>query len=159
MSDIEPRVQCEMCDKTFKTRKILKVHSKQVHEKCEKIECSICKAILTNEWNLRDHIRRIHQPNNKKISVQCEKCDKTFYTKQTLRIHLKWIHEKREKVECHLCKAILTNEIGLKRHVRRNHKVTENKTLFPCDKCEKTFQEPRTLTAHLKWIHENHDQV
>ena len=104
--------------------------NKILHEKREKIECSICKAILTNENGLKDHIRRIHEISSKKISVQCEKCDKTFYTQQTLRMHLKWIHENREQVECHLCKAVLTNEKGLKNHIKNQHIKNENESVL-----------------------------
>ena len=114
----------------------------------KKVECLLCKAILTNKRYLKDHVKRIHQPAKNKTVVQCDKCDKTFYTLQTIRMHLKWIHEKRKEVECHICKVILTNDLGLKNHIRRNHLLNENETRVQCEICEKTFISSNTKVSH-----------
>ena len=45
-----------------------------------------------------------------KARVNCSECDQTFSTRKIQKVHFKWVHEKHEKVECHICKATITNE-------------------------------------------------
>ena len=76
-------VKCNICEKTFSTRDILKKHSIIVHKK-----------------ELKKHIINIHEGNNRNVhekqkNFKCELCAKYLASSENLKIHIKTIHESQ----------------------------------------------------------------
>lgn len=75
---------CDVCQKEFDSQKSAYHHKRRVHAPDEKIECSICKA-LVKPLNLRRHMQYTHV--NGDVSYECDLCDKTYRRKSNLKRH------------------------------------------------------------------------
>ena len=56
-----PRISCHSCSKTFVKDVNLKRHNKIVHEKKKPYRCSYCVYKTSTGFNLRMHVKRIHE--------------------------------------------------------------------------------------------------
>lgn len=88
-------VKCENCDKTFNSKKDIKMHSKRVH--LPEIKCKLCENIFERYCDLEVHIKANHEANRK---YECETCGKTFALRWRLRKHLA-NHTSLTTKKCH----------------------------------------------------------
>ncbi|OAF64708.1 hypothetical protein A3Q56_07588, partial [Intoshia linei] len=108
---------CTECDSKFRTRKLLKLHSKG-HKK---YKCNVenCQDVFDHWTLVRKHKAEQHQP-------KCPICEKTFKNCHNLKLHIT-IHDKDRSLEkCHLCNSILCSIKSLKSHLSYKH---NNKTV------------------------------
>ena len=56
-----------------------------------RFQCEICYKMLSNKYNLKIHIRDVHE-DSFEGGVICEYCNKTFSTKSSLRTHINNYH-------------------------------------------------------------------
>jgi len=67
------RVECDLCEKTFKTQYTLNSHVREIHTyKGDAQACPICKKKLKNSRSLWCHLRNIHV-NRENVDVQSAK--------------------------------------------------------------------------------------
>ena len=75
----EPKM-CEICEKTFKSDKGIKIHMK-THENYEKNKCDLCENIFETKDKLEIHIKKVHtefaSPDAKKQKKSYEEMDTT----------------------------------------------------------------------------------
>ena len=57
-------IECEICDKEFKSNNGLKNHFNIVHKLMKKYQCNICQSIFKLQCHLNYHMKIAHQ--NKK---------------------------------------------------------------------------------------------
>ena len=96
------RIKCKQCDETFQSKKDLKMHLVEIHEK--KVNCKTCDKVFSENCQLEVHIKTMHQENGYK----CDQCDKTFVLKWRLMKHhqnhstenLKCCHYFNNNKEC-----------------------------------------------------------
>ena len=111
-------------------------------------KCDICTKILGTKYDLKRHIREVHENVTIK-PFACESCDMTFRTKQYLEAHQKAIHED-QRYQCKNCDRFFSYELSLKQHEAKNHSNGPLK----CKKCQLEVKNTTELRIHMKKIHD-----
>ena len=72
------KINCELCDKTFKSEVFLKLHTQNVHDEGNDKEhpCNFCKKNFVGEIALKKHIDKIHDGQRDKH--KCDICHTPF---------------------------------------------------------------------------------
>lgn len=79
-TNIQQRVQCDLCGKWLKHSGTLKEHMRK--HVAKKAPCQICGHISSNIKALRAHMRSAHR----EASFPCTICGKMFKKTQTLKV-------------------------------------------------------------------------
>ncbi|GMR38026.1 hypothetical protein PMAYCL1PPCAC_08221, partial [Pristionchus mayeri] len=119
-------------------------------------KCDECESRFSDKSNLKKHMKRVHQDEEKRRPFKCATCGDTFVFRQNLeqheKVHLDINDPRKQKYECKRCGKVCTNSyINHKRtHLDENDpKQAELKRPHKCDKCEKRFTTRQILTFHL----------
>lgn len=87
-TNIDQRVQCDLCKKWFKHLDTLKDHIRRHY--AASATCKHCGRVSTNKKSLRVHIRNVHADVDSSVKKRnefpCTVCEKLFKKKQTLRV-------------------------------------------------------------------------
>ena len=94
---------CDECDKSYTSKKALKIHKKSQHEGLPPYKCDECNY-RCNFGNLREHKRIYHEI----IKLECEKCTYQVFTSASMRDHIKNFHEDNK----HYCKQCEFDDAG-----------------------------------------------
>ena len=81
--------------KTFQTSGTLRAHVKWIHEEHNQVECHICKRTFKNRKNMGDHIRNIH-PKKQESKYKCDMCEIEFTRKSSQIKHLENVHIRKK---------------------------------------------------------------
>lgn len=130
---------CEHCERSFITRRELKLHLFN-HSGTKPFICDTCGKQFKEKRPLLEHIR-IHTGER---PFQCEFCSADFPTRSQLRQHRKHNHEER-KFKCDKCDWKFPNAYLLNRHYKKH---TGN-TGFRCDVCFKDLYDKVQLEWHM----------
>ena len=85
--------KCNICEKVFKTKKVLHQHMKEIHEK-KKYKCQNCGKEFGKSGHLTRHMKTHEDAETKlKTKLKCDSCDKTFTRKDNLKSHLVKMHQ------------------------------------------------------------------
>ncbi|KAL1517997.1 hypothetical protein ABEB36_001687 [Hypothenemus hampei] len=139
-------VTCFICDKRFRSRKILLEHSSEAHfvklrprNSKEKFKCRKCGKLLSSQGSLSYHMSK-HL--GKRYS--CDKCDKRFYTKNQARSH-KQVHNPEKTVTvCPVCGKGFHYRTALHYHL----KIHRNERNIQCSFCPKRFYTRNSVKRH-----------
>ena len=82
---------CTFCEKSFSSKKEMKLHRKMVHVKPHK--CKMCGKSFNRKSKLEIHVSSVHEGN---MPFQCNDCDFTCAEKYKLITHLKTVHKVKE---------------------------------------------------------------
>ncbi|CAL8099540.1 unnamed protein product [Orchesella dallaii] len=110
---------CNICEKTFKTRRALSVHKVSTHYKelgLTVYKCSECPKVYAQKNALHLHVLKDHK-NMKKF--RCEICGYGAITRTVLESHM--YRHSSERFMCEHCSATYANPEGLKGHLRLYH--------------------------------------
>ncbi|XP_050097100.1 transcription factor grauzone-like [Anopheles aquasalis] len=170
-------IRCEICQKTYKSRRYLGLHMAKAHGseedrpyKCEvcqlsfpktyllkthqtlhvRKQCDLCKKVLSSQQSLRVHMAQMHSDDNQQI---CATCGKTFRTKQAMERHIKEHRgeELVDRMQCEYCKKWFNGKYNLRKHIRFIH--SEDGQVFRCDICQHESPNSRALQNHKQRIH------
>ena len=92
--------KCDVCEKSFKTMEILKVHSRIHGPEDERYthSCEVCGKKFTQKANLESHMRT-HTGDR---PFKCDFCEKTFSQKGNLDEHRR-THTGEKPYVCDIC--------------------------------------------------------
>ncbi|XP_078585126.1 uncharacterized protein LOC144867184 isoform X2 [Branchiostoma floridae x Branchiostoma japonicum] len=109
----------------------------------QQLQCSQCDARFTTTGALKYHLISVHSTS----PVQKEPLNE--------RARLRFILKKLGKLQCKNegCSSSYTTVYGYEYHVRRCGKSENEREVFPCDQCEKTYQSALGLRLHQRTIH------
>lgn len=97
--------------------------------------CAFSRRFSTEKLQ-KSHIFRIHEANKEAKTEICEYCAKTFTTRKEVLAHIRSMHMensiRRERAQCQICSAWLSNRYTLKEHMIRHN--SEPQKCLQCDK-------------------------
>ena len=96
----------------------------------KRFSCHACDKTYAGNFNLKDHVRIVHEG---KRDFRCDLCEKPFGRKETLKTHLALVHGKVE-----------INEDNLTRTAEKK---------YSCEFCEKSYTRPHNLKSHMESCH------
>ena len=97
--DSSRKINCELCEQKFLTKKGLHSHKIQVHSEKRNI-CEYCDMRFATKSCLRQHTECVHL----KVRYSCNRCEKDFSQHTGLRRHISEIHEKTDNYQCKQCR-------------------------------------------------------
>ncbi len=167
------QIQCPICDKKYKSVKLLKEHKTKFHyiedtkislrpiheivineegKRCFK--CDICGKLLAKNSAVYHHKQVFHgTAPDKEWPCSFEGCKYVTKLERNLSNHLYRNHLSKGQV-CEQCGEKFKDAKQLRIHSFRAHK----NEAFPCDKCPKVFDNPKSLKAHQE-IHSDYNLV
>ena len=80
---------CDICSKSYKSKRYLTQHIQSVHEKV-KYPCNLCEYKATQQASLKRHIESVHE----KVKYSCNQCGKEFTGRSNLKRHIGSVHKK-----------------------------------------------------------------
>jgi len=140
------RYDCEKCDFSCSTEKILKIHIRKDHLGFA-LECSKCNYKTSDASSMLHHTRVKHEG----FSVSCKFCPKSFTKQSTLNKHMGLKHRDHSSLalECSKCDYKTSDASSMWYHRRVKH---EGFTVS-CKFCSKSFTKQSTLNKHVMQKH------
>ena len=122
-------------------------------ESSEKFVCRACQANFSNKEEYRKHIMRPHKVKNRRITNPKMKLVRTFKNEESLDQHKKEVHEKKESLQCSICKHSFDSKRTLSAHFSLAHDNSKFSTTLSlrCSKCQKSFRLKQYLDRHIKF--------
>ena len=175
---VEKDNKCDHCEKSFGFLSDLRKHQKIVHG--GKVQCEICDKIYRSEVTLKKHMET-HAEGYVKSTYPCYKCKKSFASQYYLLNHMKYDHDKveRPKFKCDWCGATFTQKGHMMEHTNmhtgnkphqcnicgkkfmysaslRVHKaIHKDERKYECENCPATFKTRQGLMMHSD-MHKEH---
>ena len=123
----------------------------------KEFKCDKCNFSFNTIFELRKHIKRIHE---KERNFKCNGCDFKFFTNHEMRIHYKKKHKELElekdeeksdkEFKCKLCNYSTSIEVSLEHHQKRTHDKVRN---FNCNICDHKTYEYSEMKKHQASSH------
>ncbi|XP_037902467.1 transcription factor grauzone-like isoform X3 [Hermetia illucens] len=115
---VEPRVQCEECEKWLKNAYQLKLHMrKHTRPAVNQFACTECGKTAPTKNALRGHIRYVHKSGRQ---YKCTYCDKAFKRPLTLKEHMA-THTGDILYSCQHCTKTFNSNANLHSHRKKVH--------------------------------------
>ena len=164
---------CHECDKTFTSRKGLKVHMDEQHNAFREIfTCTDCHKTFRSKKGYKRHMQQQHgkeKPSEIEDSdLVCPECGKECKTKLGLKYHIDAIHRENNEVhKCPECDKTSNTIGGIKRHIEYVHNkprqeieatsqvIKDEPESNLCLECGKAFKTEKGLKLHIEVIHQN----
>lgn len=142
------QLTCNICNKTFETRKRLSAHAK-VHETKPRLVCDKCGKMYNSQFNLENHKSSQHGEYLDECQnvYKCRICNEKFDNRTDLYSHMKMHTKERinQELLCDTCGKCFSNPHNLKSH----QKVHLDIRPFACEVCPKRFRTRLLLRQHL----------
>lgn len=158
-------ISCTVCEKLFKTKKILTRHMQNKHpsekivldktKKQLKIEnqlskiktynCSDCAEQFSKISLLRKHKKSVHETLSDRT---CNECNRIFKTKSSLKYHMKGFHERSLERVCDICAKIFSSQSSLQHHYKNFHQYTGEEAV-ECNVCGLILKDKLNHKKHM----------
>lgn len=153
-TDSQVRVDCPHCKKIYNKkslrRHIDRVHADIVSDNKKLYECTICNKNFNHEFNLKDHIKSMHETKTEFI---CDTCGKSLKSRTSLQEHNK-LHTDDRPYSCDICDRTFVTLYKMRRHRKDVHASRPREKKFACQQCDKVFMRNRSLNDHVMKIHD-----
>ena len=144
---------CEICGKGFSQTSNRNTHMKLVHSHERNFVCNICGARWKRPYDLRDHIRRVHEGIKPKASkplmgkkrYPCPVCGGMF---TELSSHMRK-HTGEKPYQCNICERRFSHRNAMVMH-QRTH---TGERPYKCTQCDKTFTQSSHRQSHMQAVH------
>lgn len=167
---------CDICQKGFTTKSILKQHLK-THLPSKPWKCSQCPRDFSQKSKLLEHVNR----HNSSPPFVCQICQKPFYQKDRLKTH-ELSHSNSRPFECTICSLTFRRKYELNKHQKIHNNTIKDQLKkhicpkcgkknysfadlnrhslkhsqirnYKCGKCNKAFKDKYTLKCHQEIVH------
>lgn len=137
---------CDICGKTFASKRYLSVHILSRHTQLKTYLCDTCGEGFPVPFSLQDHVKRKHMIRGH----DCHLCKMKFVTAAALNDHFVARHTDERRFTCDYkgCGKTFKWRSSFKSH-RRVHASDK----YECSVCLKRFSFKGNLRNHLKTIH------
>ena len=139
---------CDHCAARFWNNNGLTHHLRYTHKALPelKLKCRHCEEIFDNYSERMYHTNIVHFPDKHK----CNTCLKSFATNFLVKKHIKSAHNNGTFVKCQECGKQLSNEDGLKVHMRKH-----TGKFFSCSYCPWKSHVKSKFYHHMRLQHKN----
>lgn len=144
--DTEETHICDICEKQFANRHILKNHRLEIHTNAQQHVCDHCGKSFNRLANLKHH-ELIHL---NLMPCKCTVCGKAFRTSSGVRLHMR-MHTGAKPYQCDMCIRSYAYNTDLVRHKRSAHNICSK--VYQCALCHKEYYERKHLRKHLLRSH------
>ena len=121
---------------------ITKTYTEQQEEtKTKQYICDVCKEVLCNSSNIKEHMRQ----HKRSRPLHCSRCDQYFVLADNFRAHKKQ-HEIDDSIPCPECGKRLKSVYSLTTHMKQH----EHNEAFECGICCKSFNNATVLVGHME---------
>ena len=121
--------------------------SVSINKSKRRLECKICSKPICSDYNMKQHIDRVH----KKVKpFKCQLCSKAFGYQTVLNLHIDIVHKKLRPYQCETCLKSFGQIVHLNSHVDAVHK---NLKPFQCKDCSRAFGYRSGLKTHENTAH------
>ena len=100
-------------------------------------QCGQCGKYFSEAYNLKRHIRRIHDGQR---DYECKSCDKSFFEEYDLKRHIRRNHEDDDKDSKADADQAMSGHEKIKEHINK------------CDSCGTYFTEAGSLKRHKRKV-------
>jgi len=143
---------CPVCSQPFPCKKLFSNHKL----KCKKIhKCLDCGKTFKHDAHLKYHINLMHKSGQKFKGLKCNICSTFFVSRKSLKSHQLSEHFALMKFKCNLCEDAFICKDTMLRHNVFKHNIGG----FTCEMCDIKYHNKRELTAHIKNIHVEKQQL
>lgn len=133
---------CQECEESFSLLAELKEHLKKEHPENEDSRCSECFKVCVSQDDLQQHKICSHR-------FECEICGKVFSRLAYLQVHVK-VHDGQAKLNCRFCTEGFDSLYAYRQHMKTHPEYRRVINVFPCNTCNKIFQDPDDLYSHYQ---------
>ena len=155
--DTESEVDCAICNKIFKNKKVRAKHLFQKHREA----CTICFRQFESKQDMAAHISKDHPwPAFRNVAMRCVICDLSYRkdkeNMKKFKDHM--ISEHNVGYECPICQKKLPTMSKMKQHRVQEHNWTEykrtrykyvSKIKYLCPKCGKEYNQRLEYERHV----------
>lgn len=115
--------KCQICHKTFRTSKRMKLHVEAVHEGIKRFRCNYNGCDFRTAWSnpMKEHIIGEHGIT-KIYKCNFEGCPRAFKDKKSLRQHVR-LHTGDKPYKCPYCEYAGSQKTCLNYHLKKYHNV------------------------------------
>lgn len=140
------QLTCNVCEKTFDTKKRMTQHMKTHEEKVQFI-CDKCGKMYKNQFNLDTHKSAQHGEylEEHQNVYKCRICSERFDNRTDLYTHMKNHSKDNQELLCDTCGKCFNNNHNLKNHIRTHLDIRPHECTF----CDKKFRSRLLLKQHL----------
>ena len=168
---------CDLCNRSFSTRRSLKRHRESVHRQSGGFSCRVCGRRFYRKDVLQRHAKThqtvelpVHSAGCLTDAIVdlappppppspapperpvCDLCAKTFASQKTLKRHRQTVHRQSDGFLCRVCDRRFYRREHLKNHHIRKHADEEYEApaSYRCPVCPKSFHYRGHFREHLK---------
>ncbi|CAH0731210.1 unnamed protein product, partial [Brenthis ino] len=173
-ADAKP-FKCEFCDYACRDTSTLRKHHERHMGMKKRYQCRLCEKSYNTKSLLKMHVTEVHLDIHVK-NTRCEECGKMFKSNTALNVHIKIVHKKIYACKCEVCGVTISNKYNLATHLTKHvdfkpfrcnfdgctKRFKEKGTLkkhilvhypekqFECKICNKKFTRVTRLNLHKK---------
>ena len=140
------KLTCTECEQTFSYVKKLKEHTKWTHTNAEKTACPQCGILVRY---LNNHIKNKHSTAEERICTLCDYSNKDI---KQVEKHFRHVHTEDTIETCKYCGTV-TKDLYKHLHRIQCDKKDEDKRVYKCDDCVRTFPVNSWLKSHQQSVH------
>ena len=136
-----PRVNCQLCDRSFTRADSLENHIKCMHSGNRPYTCHypMCQKSFPTQSSLISHLK-VHT-NGK--PYKCLECEESFTLLYEYKQHVRDMHADTEDLRCPECYKVFPDVDHLEKHRNIEHRLE-------CEICGKTFTRLTNLQQHVR---------
>ena len=149
--------KCTLCEKVLSSVYKLQRHIRSVHWKRKDFACDICEQRFSEKSQVKDHKIRIHQNVTQVNLLECSTCNKIFQVRKCFERH-ECVISGLKKYKCSQCEMKFTSTHYVTQHKKRVHKPEEEKYIFRCEICSKSYSSKSNLQMHIELVHSENDK-